>query len=133
MFGDTHDLHATEGDFLKNTWLLDVARLPAIPAPTTAKNPSRLRATGMHYADVSVQGNKANVIIHSKPVEIKLLNLAKIADEQFTTDFFSGEFDGYRRYGNSDRDDLHLIEHILHPGLKMAVLFDPDMDQWRHL
>lgn len=87
LFGDTSelkgltdDLTGRSGDFLKNTWVLDVSTLPnPFPVPKSIRYPYQVRKTNLHYADVK----PPNVIIHSDPVEAKLESLTNIVKRNF--------------------------------------------------
>jgi len=76
LIGNTHEL-ANTSNFLAHTWLLDVANVIGIPAPT--KINGALRKSGIHYADV-VPGS---VTLRSDPYEIPLLPLDEIVESQF--------------------------------------------------
>jgi hypothetical protein len=77
LIGNTSELQAANGDFLGNTWLLDVSKLPnPFPAPITNTLPKRLRKNSTHYADVI----PSSITIHSDPVELKIEKLSTMID-----------------------------------------------------
>jgi hypothetical protein len=74
MIGNTVELRRYAGDFVSNTWLLDVSTLQnPFPGPTTRWR--TVRRNNMHYADVT----PPTVTIHSKPIEAELQNLKQAA------------------------------------------------------
>jgi len=87
LFGDTSelkeqtdDLTGNGGDFLKNTWVLDVSTLPnPFPQPNSTKHPNQIRKSNLHYADVKPH----NIVIHSDPVEAKLESLESVVKSNF--------------------------------------------------
>jgi hypothetical protein len=66
--GDTSDLSGGRHDILSRTWLLDVATLPRLGAPT--KRNGTLRRNGVHYADLAAPW----VTFHSDPVVVPVLS-----------------------------------------------------------
>ena len=76
LIGNTHEIQRNT-NLVSQTMLLDVARLPIIPYPTTrAGNP---RQSGYHYADVYLN----SVTIHSDPIEMELISALNFAKQGF--------------------------------------------------
>jgi len=123
MIGTTQELHSNNGNFISQTWLLDVAGLPTPFPPPTIRNSSRVRANYTHYADVLTVGRGATITIHSEPVEAKLIPLSEAVKYNFLpfedVNMLS-DFDG-GRYGREEIESD--IKHLLNPGLQMAVLY----------
>lgn len=76
LIGNTHEL-IKNTNLVSQTMLLDVARLPNIPPPTTRiGNP---RQSGYHYADI-FQGH---ITIYSDPIEMELDSAINFAQHGF--------------------------------------------------
>jgi hypothetical protein len=68
----TAELQAANGDVLASTMLLDLANIPSLPAPTTARGAPR--KSGLHYLDIS----HAGATIHSEPVDLRVFPAADL-------------------------------------------------------
>ncbi|MCX5794883.1 MAG: hypothetical protein NTY77_05265 [Elusimicrobia bacterium] len=75
LVGTTQDLCKVGGNLLSSTWLLDVACLPMVPAPTTRAG--GLRKSRQHYVDVT----PGKAVIHSDSIEVKLVNAKTFVGE----------------------------------------------------
>jgi hypothetical protein len=106
LIGTTLEL--TRNPFLPtNTWFLDVASIPPMPAPTTRHG--TLRQNGHHYCDVS----PGRATIHSDPVNVELLDSEAIVSEVA---------DGR---GDRSKQDITLLEMVrpqLGPHSKVGIL-----------
>jgi hypothetical protein len=77
LVGNTLEL-SRNANVVGQSWLLDVARLPAIDSPTTGKGTPR--RTHCHYADVA----PGIVTLHSKPMEFQLISAITLLERGFS-------------------------------------------------
>lgn len=74
--GTTHELVLNGGDFISNSWLLDVATLPN-PFPQPYTRQGNVRQNGVHYIYI----NPPKAIIHSEPVNTHVIRLSDFIAE----------------------------------------------------
>lgn len=85
LVGNTREL-AKSKSLLHDTWLLDLAPLPAIPTPT--KKDKTPRRNGRHNAQI----RPGKITIYSDPVNAELVSMAEFASEGFPgTDGLMGD------------------------------------------
>jgi len=73
LIGTTLELRRQQ-DFMSTTWLLDVAAIPSLAAPTTRAGVAR--KSQIHYVDVM----PGHAVIHSDPVSVSLISSSVLAE-----------------------------------------------------
>lgn len=82
MTGTTQELVSARGSLLPNSYLLDVATMSHVPAPTTKKGGAR--KSGWHYIDVNrAQTQNPVATIHSEPLEVPLIRASDFIESKF--------------------------------------------------
>lgn len=83
LIGNTLDLWMEKGNFLKNTYLLDVSCLPMpYSKPTIRGSSVVLRKSNSHHGDVMLCPTPS-ITIHSKPQNFPLIKLSDLIEKNF--------------------------------------------------